>query len=135
VPAIQGAVAELEPGNYWLVVDIVVTTTLNYVNNVTEKNWKRTMAGLNIYGPSNATAMLQLYSLIGVLMLCSVLPTDRIWKDIVYEQVEVEPSLDSKNNLHSIRGPNARNMMSLITLHRIRHLCHLASVRVSIKNY
>jgi hypothetical protein len=56
-PAIQGAVAEAEPGNSWLVVDTTINILAGYANNVTNEKWKGKLAGLDVYGRSNAAAM------------------------------------------------------------------------------
>jgi hypothetical protein len=56
-PAIQGAVAEAEPGNSWLVVDTTINILAGYANNVTNEKWKGKLVGLDVYGRSNAAAM------------------------------------------------------------------------------
>ncbi|KAH7231715.1 beta-lactamase-like protein [Fusarium redolens] len=58
-PAVQGAVAGAFPGNSWLVVDTVNTMLSGWANNVTNEKWKGKLAGLDIYGESNAATMLE----------------------------------------------------------------------------
>ncbi|KAH7304568.1 beta-lactamase-like protein [Stachybotrys elegans] len=58
-PAIMGAVAEAHPGNSWLVVDTANTQLINYANNVMNEKWEGQLAGLDVYGESNAATMLE----------------------------------------------------------------------------
>lgn len=58
-PPIQGAVAKAEPGNSWLVVNTVNTILSGYANNITNEKWQGKLAGLDVYGESNAATMLE----------------------------------------------------------------------------
>ncbi|KAK3644933.1 hypothetical protein LTR56_009320 [Elasticomyces elasticus] len=58
-PTIQAAVGKAAPGNSWLVLDTINSILSSYANNVTNEKWKGKLAGLDVYGLSNAEAMLE----------------------------------------------------------------------------
>lgn len=57
-PTVQREVAKAFPGNSWLNVDITSTMLSGWANNVTNEKWKGKLAGLDIFGQSNAATML-----------------------------------------------------------------------------
>lgn len=58
-PPIQSAVLAAEPGNSWLAFETVNSKLSDYVYEVTSAKWAGKLAGLDVYGESNAETMLE----------------------------------------------------------------------------
>ena len=58
-PAIAQAVEKADPGNSWLVSKTTFEVLIEYANNVTNEKWLGKLAGVDVYGLSNANIMFE----------------------------------------------------------------------------